>query len=317
MKMIPTKNSLISLIAASALLMTGTHAMAAAPNWSSVKGQDIVLFYPGQASWEWLLTDHSAAKSIKKGTPCRECHDGEEKDMGPLLASGKKMEPTPISGKPGFVKANVKFARDNEKLFVRVEWAEPGHSAAKKMDPDFSAKLAVMFADDKVKEASIAGCWAGCHDDATNMASATAGTERTLYLPASRTKLRRQGGGDDIKPQAELDALIQGGAFMEYWQAKLNKGQPAKTINGHILEKRHKRDKGVDSTAEFKDGKWTVVMSRDLKAASAGQKGFSAGTTYMVGFAIHEDHASGRFHYLSFGRSMVIDSGSADFVASK
>ena len=28
----------------------------AAIDWASVPGKDVVLFYPGQASWEWALT---------------------------------------------------------------------------------------------------------------------------------------------------------------------------------------------------------------------------------------------------------------------
>ncbi|MEQ6341280.1 MAG: ethylbenzene dehydrogenase-related protein [Gammaproteobacteria bacterium] len=315
----PPSRTLLSLFVASAFCMIGTHASAAPTvNWDAVKGQDIVLFYPGQASWEWLLTDHSASKSVKNGTKCLECHDGEEKDMGTVLVSGKKLEPTPISGKSGFLKANAKFARDNERLYVRVEWTDPNFHAPKKMDPDNAVKLAVMFASGKVvKEAAIAGCWAGCHDDATDMASATTGKERTLYLPASRNKLKRQGGGDDFKSPAELETLLKSGVFMEYWQAKLNKGQPAKAGSGYILEKRHKPEKSIDATSAFKDGKWTVVMSRPLKSSGDGQEDFAPGSTYMVGFAIHDDYTEGRFHYLSFGRNLAIDSGNADFIAVK
>jgi len=32
---------------------------------------------------------------------------------------------------------------------------------------------------------------------------------------------------------------------------------------------------------------------------------------------VHDGHTAGRFHYVSLERTLVIDSGSADFVASK
>lgn len=51
-------------------------------DWDRVKEKNIILFYPGQSSWEWVLTDHSASKSVKKGTDCLECHEDEEQEMG-------------------------------------------------------------------------------------------------------------------------------------------------------------------------------------------------------------------------------------------
>ncbi|MGR8979486.1 MAG: hypothetical protein ACU84H_05275 [Gammaproteobacteria bacterium] len=36
-------------------------------DWQAVTGKKLTLFYPGQASWEWLLTDHKGAAHIKRG----------------------------------------------------------------------------------------------------------------------------------------------------------------------------------------------------------------------------------------------------------
>ena len=72
-----------------------------------------MLFYPGQASWEWALTpsDMSGADDFRKGKDCAICHIGEEATMGPQIVTGKprmfktgekpSIEPTPIPGKPG------------------------------------------------------------------------------------------------------------------------------------------------------------------------------------------------------------------------
>ena len=66
---------------------------AYAIDWNKIEAKQVTLFYPGQSSWEWLLTkkDHSGAKNFRKGKGCRECHQGEEKDMGNLLVSGKRL----------------------------------------------------------------------------------------------------------------------------------------------------------------------------------------------------------------------------------
>jgi len=38
---------------------------------------------------------------------------------------------------------------------------------------------------------------------------------------------------------------------------------------------------------------------------------------YYVGFAIHSGHTAHRFHYVSYERTLAINSGAADFVAVK
>ena len=45
-----------SLAAGFASLLALSPANAAGINWASVPGKEIVLFYPGQSSWEWALT---------------------------------------------------------------------------------------------------------------------------------------------------------------------------------------------------------------------------------------------------------------------
>src|SRR5262249_30212503 len=126
-----------------ALLMS---SQALAVDWSKVQGKDITLFYPAQLSWEMLLTqsDHSGAKKFRDGKDCRGCHEGEEPASGNLLVADKHSEPTPIAGKPGFLKANVKTAHDGERIYVHVEFA-PGQQPDAGMDKDFATKVAVMI----------------------------------------------------------------------------------------------------------------------------------------------------------------------------
>ena len=287
-------------------------------DWSGVPAQEVVLFYPGQASFEWSLTqaDHSGAKKFREGKTCFECHQGEEADIGALIVSGQKVEPTPISGKPGSIKAAVQTAHDGERLYIRIQWTDTGPPSGTKMDPEFEVKVTMMIDDGTLVEAKRAGCWGACHDDAIGMASAPAGVEITKYLGLSRTELTRQGGGENYKPSAELEASLTNGQFMEFWQARLNKGAAAVPADGYILDKRHRNESPlVEAEAEFANGTWTVVLSRQLTAGQTGRKDIVAGKTYYVGFAIHDAYAEHRFHHVSFERTLVLDEGSADFVA--
>jgi cytochrome c-type protein NapC len=85
--------------------VASTPAAAPAPasggsdiDWSSVEPVEINLFYPGEASMEWILkgSDHSGKRSFTKGDRCVECHEEEEVDIGELIMSGDKLEPDPI-----------------------------------------------------------------------------------------------------------------------------------------------------------------------------------------------------------------------------
>lgn len=305
----------LGAVSALGLLAAGP---ALAVDWSKVAAREVVLFYPGQASWEWALTesDHSGAKKFREGKNCKGCHEGEQKDIGAKIVSGKKLEPAPIAGKPGSLPVKIQTAHDGERLYVRLEFQGAAPSG-KKMDPDYAAHVTMMLDDGNVKEAARAGCWGSCHDDAIGMASAPAGVEITKYLVASRTKVTRQGGGENFKAAGELEKLRGNGVFLEYWQARLNPGQPARARDGYILDKRHANTTpAVTAEASHSGNKWSVVLSRKLKAG-AGYKDLVPGKTYNIGFAIHDDYADHRFHYISLENTLVLDQGQADFVARK
>lgn len=299
-----------------ALLGAFASSPALALDWASVSGKEVTLLYPGQSSFEWVLTqsDHSGGPKFKGGKNCFECHTGEEKTMGANLVNGKKNEPAPIAGKPAFLAATVKVAHDADKLYVHLDFA-PGAQPDAKMDLKYDTKVTMMLSDGKVALSDRAGCWAACHDDLTDMASA-GGATRTKYLMASRNKITRQGGGDDLKPAADLDKARADGVYLEYWQALLNPGAPAVSNAFTVLEKREDiKANAVTAEASFANGAWSVTLSRKLKAG-APYKDVEAGKTYTIGFAIHGGHTAKRFHYVSFEQSLVLDQGTADFVAA-
>jgi cytochrome c-type protein NapC len=325
----PMKNAIrmVSALAGMGALLAATPSHAAGINWSSVTGKEVVLFYPGQSPWEWVLTpaDMSGAEDFRKGKDCAVCHIGEEKDMGPQIVTGlprvfktgtkPSIEPTPIPGKPGAITATVKTANDGTTLYIHLDFSE-GNQPDAHQDPTYATKVTVMFDDGKVPEANRAGCWAACHDDLTGMPSAN-GATRTMYLPRTHAKLTRQGGGDTLATPSILDRLKSDGYQLEFWQAMLNPGQPAKATTEIVFDKREIANPAVVvAEATQAGGVWSVTLSRKLTVA-APFTSIEAGATYHLAFAIHAGHTAHRFHYVSYERTLMLNSGNADFVAAK
>jgi cytochrome c-type protein NapC len=282
---------------------------SAEPDWAKAPAREIVLFQPGQTSFEWAMTekDHSGGPKMRKGKRCSACHKGEEEDIGA----------DPGEGRSATLTAKVQLARDDERLYARVEWpaTEP---KGPKQDPDFEAKVTLLLDDGSVKPFSVSGCWAACHDDLHGMPSAAEGSELTKYLGASRAKLGRSGGGPDPKPQPDLDRMLAAGEFVEFWQAALDRSKPAVARDGIVLEKwRRSEEPAVAASATLANGKWVAVLSRKLRPGSPTHKDVVAGKTYTVGFAIHEGFGDELSHYVSLDRRFVLDAGKADWVVTR
>jgi hypothetical protein len=318
---------IVSAAAAMSAMLQATPAHSAGVDWGSVAGKEVVLFYPAQASWEWALTpaDMSGADDFRKGKNCDVCHIGEEKDMGPQIVTGKPrlfktgekpaIEPTPIPGKPGSISAMIKVANDGTNLYVHLDFNEGAQPDARQ-DPAYATRVTVMFDDGKVPEANRGGCFAACHDDSAGMASA-GGATRTMYLPRTRAKMTRQGGGDTLADAAKLAGLKSDGYQLEFWQALLNPGQPAKASTEIVFDKRGVAGPSiVAADATQSGGSWSVTLSRPMNAA-APYTSLVPGTPYYIAFAIHSGHTAHRFHYVSYERTLAINSGPADFIAVK
>ncbi len=300
-----------------AMLAAVSATPALAVDWASVPGKEVVLFYPGQSSREWTMTEgeHDGAAKYKGGKNCSDCHIGEEKKKGDRVVAGKTNEPTPIAGKPGWVAATVKTAHDDKNFYVHLDFNE-GTQPDSKMDAAFATKVTMMVSDGAAAESVRNGCWSTCHDDNSKMASAGA-AERTKYLGKTRAKQTRQGGGDELKPAEELAKMKAAGEYLEFWQAKLNPGAKAVADSFIVFDKRDEvKPNAVTAEGTLANGAGSVTLSRPL-SAGAPYKDLVAGKTYTVGFAIHGGHTAKRFHYVSFAHTLVLDSGAADLVAVK
>ncbi len=287
------KHLITSSLFGLALAMGSGLASAAAPDWSKVASQKITIFYPGVSAIDWITkgTAHGGARAFKKGERCVDCHSDEAADIGKKIVSGQKNEPAPIKGKAGSIPVEVQAANDGTNLYLRFTWKQPAASGAAKMDKDNPVKLAFMLADDKIKRAEQSGCWETCHGDARTMPGAA--DTRTKYVS----------GGD-----------VKSGVFYDLIQWKSN-GKP---VDGYIADQRvMEGGKGlVEAKGEKKGDTWTVTITRKLSADGVGDIKLASGKVYNFGFAIHDDSSLGRFHHVSLGYTLGIDT-KADVAANK
>ncbi|CAG0992530.1 partial Cytochrome c-552, partial [Rhodocyclaceae bacterium] len=111
------------------------------------------------------------------------------------------------------------------------------------------------------------------------------------------------------------DGNVAGGKFYDLlqWTSKANKGR-----DGYIADKRvMEGGKGlVEAKGEKKGDEWVVTFTRKLAGGGEGDIAMASGKTYNFGFAIHDDHTHGRFHHVSLGYTLGIDT-KADITAGK
>jgi len=188
------------MISAAAIL--GIAAGLAAPasaadpstiDWSKIPAKSVTLFYPGQSTYDWLLSaDHKKGdKQVAQGKTCISCHEGDETDIGNKVVKGGPLEPTPISGKNGVLPVGVQAAHDSEYVYFRFQWKTNlnregrmhdyirfdgkewkwyGHDRNDKgvrsgeQPPLYEDRFSIMLDDGKVPLFAQQGCWLACHN---------------------------------------------------------------------------------------------------------------------------------------------------------
>jgi Ethylbenzene dehydrogenase len=194
-----------SLIAGS--ILGSQLSFAAAPSdWSAVETHAVKLFYPGQSSYQWLLSkEHKRAnKQVAKGEACTSCHEGEEADMGAAIVSGDKLEPHPIAGKSAVKDLDLKVAYDDTNVYFHLKWKTdndfPGTAHPhwqfdgenwkqigwpklhKKVWKDkqpaiYEDRFSMMIDDGSVEDFATQGCWISCHSSMRDMEDVTPGDD--------------------------------------------------------------------------------------------------------------------------------------------
>ncbi|MCP3689551.1 MAG: cytochrome C552, partial [Gammaproteobacteria bacterium] len=56
-------------------------------DWAAIEAHEVTLFYPGQASMEWVMkgSDHGGKRAVATGDRCFDCHEDEEVDIGDIV----------------------------------------------------------------------------------------------------------------------------------------------------------------------------------------------------------------------------------------
>lgn len=198
-------------ILACSILLGGGSVHATDPariDWSSIPPVTVPLFYPGQSSYEWLISDahKGAAKETRRGDACTFCHDEPdgEKDIGNNIVAGKRLEPNPPKGKNGHVDLKVQAAFDDRNLYLRFQWktnAKAGKDypvyrfdgkewkswGGSRFHPEVIAgrqpavsedRISIMLDDGKVPNFAKQGCWLTCHEASTDMPKQASADER-------------------------------------------------------------------------------------------------------------------------------------------
>lgn len=286
---------MMTMVAGSLLAVGSGSAIAAAPaDWSKVAAKDITLFHPGVSPMEWIVkgTEHGGARGLKKGESCADCHSDETADMGKKMASGTKIEPTPIAGKAPSIPVKVQAAHDGDALYLRFSWKQPKAAGGAKMDDKNPVKIAFMLeSGGKVEHADLSGCWSACHSDSRTMP-----------------------GAADTKTKYVKGASLADGRYFDLMQWRSGEN---KFYDGHVAESRVMEGGKALVGAEGKlDGDtWSVVFTRKFSGGEGDVK-LEAGKAYNFGFAIHDDSSAGRFHHVSLGYKLGIDA-KADVTAAK
>ena len=186
------------------------------------------------------------------------------------------------------------------------------------------------------ERAEQAGCWVTCHHDSRTMPNAPKAEVLNAsplakllnlkdgvskYLPESRTQIEVQGGDDKprggwdkVKPADELAQLTAAGTFMDLIRYRAD----GKAENGHALAERVMEGGGtVEATGKAENGSWIVTMRLPVKSGKPGDIGLELGKAYTVGFAIHDDYTSARFHHVSFEYRFGLDAAEVEINAKK
>jgi hypothetical protein len=189
---------------ASVALVSSSAWSAPPADWSQIPTNTVTLFYPGQASFQWVRSsDHRRAdKQVLEGEACVACHEGEEAEIGALIVTGERLEPEPIEGKNGSVDLQIQVAYDTENSYFRFQWPTNMGRAGQMHDymryngegwefyggprssgsvrsgeepPLYEDRLAIMIDDGSVPMFAEQGCWLTCHTAMRDMPDDAAG----------------------------------------------------------------------------------------------------------------------------------------------
>lgn len=285
---------------------------AAEPDWGRIEGAEIVLFYPGVASWEFLNGDDHrlGGREIKKGKKdCKHCHMSKEGGLdlkASEIAAGsmrmkrshREFEPEPLAGKKGTMSARLQAAYDKEYAYIRVEWASAGAGWKKKGEPD---RISIQM--NRMEPAFARyGCFVTCHNDVNGMPES----------PSRKTVAASPvfNGREDVRLYAYYakgawDAPLPGGeARMKTGLIDLRsiefEGGKATSRDGWVFDDRGWEEGDSAAAGSWAGGRYSAVFKLRLKSNDSRDVSISEGDALPLAIAIHDEGAARRKHYVSF-----------------
>ncbi len=196
----------------------------------AVSQRPITLFYPGNASREWLTSEHPGSQPLRQGTSCQRCHRGEEALLGRAMAPGLE---------PSSREIDIAFSRAGDQLHIELQW--PGTVDDR--------QLALMWGEQDNLPVSRGGCFAACHDAGPGENTAP---DHLLIDPLQTTM-----GGLDKPRQAA-----------EQWRIQLDDGSVQTALAGHTVKDQPTNT--VSASSSFNAGLWTVNLAIELNGAGPG-----------------------------------------------
>jgi cytochrome c-type protein NapC len=335
------RSSVIAIPLAALLLSLSPGASSAGENgidWSGIPSAEILLFYPGVSSWEFLLSDDHrlGAKSVLElRKDCRHCHLSMEGELDlkadeitagaiKMKRSNKPFEPEPIPGKRGTMHAKVQAAYDGEFLYVRTEWGSQGTAwrAPAPVETDKtdkadktgkSGKVAPERVSMQINKSEAAfkkyGCFITCHDDLNSMPGSPPEKKvatNTYYKKLGRTDVRlyayyARHSWSGTNDSDELTRRKKSGGVIDLLSLELSSGK-VKALDGWIFDDRRWEKDGTDleGTASWDAMKYTAIFKRRLSRTGLHDVNIREGDLLSIGLAIHDDGAEKRKHYVSF-----------------
>lgn len=277
----PTMPAAATMISIALVTLMPSLAYGAAPSdWSNIPETNITLFYPGQSSYEWLLgKEHKRAnKKVAAGDSCVSCHEGEEQEIGGVIVSGERLEPTPVKGKQGTIDLSLQIAYDDDNAYFRARWKTlnpyPGeahpfsrfdgkewkHYGYPKLDEVvqngeqpgiYEDRFSMLVDDGSVPNFGAHGCWITCHDgqrDMQDRAEADAVKAHALFGDSGLKKkdvrkylpsTRTASDWASTKSRDEIDRIKSDGGFLDLMQWRGHRSNPVGMADDfYVLEYR-------------------------------------------------------------------------------
>lgn len=253
----------------------------------------VTLFAPGQANYDWIISDHPGAQPFRQGRNCSQCHGGEQAEMGKKLAPKRALSS---------VDARLDFAvlKQQQLLQVTVRWQGSVDDGS----------VALMLDDGSDQQFTHAGCWAACHNDLPGQEK-NRGQAITKYLGAALKQQRSVGRYAIYHDDATLQGMLAEGHYVELWRAQLAGGKLTATRSYEVLSARSADDKPVISArASYANGEWTVVFSKPLQGSG---KAIVSGREYTFGVAIHGAGDEKSAHWVSLPMTFGLNLSDVDF----